>query len=153
MPRPILTMSFQSPRLLSVLAVLVALPFAGCRRDEAQLPVHPVTGKITFDGQAPAGAQIVLHPQGGPATEVKVAPLGTVRTDGTFKISTYGDGDGAPAGEYAATVQWFKVETGEGGSGRGPNVLPGKYASAEATPIKISVKAGINEVPPITIVR
>jgi hypothetical protein len=83
-----------------------------------------------------------------------VAPTGRVQPDGSFAISTYAEADGAPAGEYVLTVQWFKIvaEAGGGGSG-GPNVIPRKYSSPDSSPVKVSVASGPTHVPDIVIPR
>jgi hypothetical protein len=133
--------------LLASAALLSLLP--GC--SEKRVEVFPVQGKITFEGKPPVGAQVVLHPQGD-LTFNNIAPLGIVKDDGSFKISVYGDGDGAPAGDYVATVQWFKVTAQDGGAGKGPNVIPKQYADPDTSPIKLTVKGGTtNELEPIQI--
>ena len=109
-----------------------------------KVPVGPVTGKILFGREIPVGARVSLVPisrQGDGPTSTAI-----VQSDGTFKISSYGNGDGAPPGEYAVLVQWFKLVTDEAaGSGAGPNVLPKEYSSPTDTPFKITVKAGSND--------
>lgn len=130
-----------------VLAVLVTLSATGCG-GETRTPVFPVSGKVSFKGEVPVGAQVVLHPVGTPTVK-DVTPSGTVKADGTFRITSYEAEDGAPSGEYIATIEWFKLDAAEGG--RGPNVLPAKYAGAASSPVKISVGAGPTEVPPIEI--
>src|SRR5688572_19943431 len=103
----------------SALIALVAL--TGCGKAEKRVTVVPVSGNILFRGKPPAGAQIVLHPVSGATSDAIVAPVGLVKDDGSFQISTYAEGDGAPAGDYTATIQWFKVVSDAGGTGRGPN--------------------------------
>jgi hypothetical protein len=138
-------------RHFPLLAGLAAtLAFAGCGRSEPRVPVVQVSGKISFQGQAPAGAQVVLHPV-GKAGESNIAPSGTVKEDGTFKISAYDQGDGAPPGDYVATVEWFRVVATDGGGGRGPNVLPPQYASAQYSPLRVTVKTEPTELPLIEI--
>lgn len=132
----------------TLLAALLVSTLGCGGGNEPTAPVVPVAGKITFEGKAPAGAQIFLKPV-SQLPGFTYTPVGVVKNDGTFAISTYGKDDGAPAGEYVAIVQWFKVVDG----GRGPNILPPKYASPETSPIKVSVKeGGPNQVPPIEIV-
>jgi hypothetical protein len=134
-----------------VLLAALAPAFAGCGHSEPRVPVVAVSGKVSFQGQAPAGAQIVLHPV-APQADSNVAPSGTVKDDGTFQISAYDQGDGAPPGEYVATIQWFKVVTSaEGGGGRGPNVLPATYADPATSPLKVKVENGATQLHPIEI--
>ena len=133
----------------SLLFMLMTLATIGCG-GESRVSVVPVSGKVTFQGAAPAGAQVVLHPATR-SEETSVAPSGTVKEDGSFQISAYDQGDGAPPGDYVATVQWFRVVAEEDGSGRGPNLLPVKYASPETSPIKVTVNSNATELQPIEI--
>ena len=135
-------------RLLALLALPALAVFVGCQ--EVRVPVFPVSGRVTYQGKPAAGAQVVLHAV-TPPEEDDVAPSGIVQSDGTFTTTAYEPGDGAPQGEYVATVQWFKLVTGAGGSGAGPNILPQKYASPKTSPIKVSVNGGPTEIPPIDI--
>ena len=138
-------------------AVLVALVLApgvlglvGC--GEKQLPVFPVAGKVSYSGQTPVGAQVVLHSTSD-SLPPTVVPTATVKPDGSFAFSVYNAGDGAPAGDYVATIQWFKVVQSEGGSGRGPNVLPKTYADPVSSPIRVSVLSGPTQLDPIIIAK
>ena len=126
-----------------------SLLLVGCGEDE-RVAVYPTSGSIRFGDSIPTGAQIVLHPQGH-VLPPDANPTAQVGSDGTFAVGTYSVGDGAPAGVYKATVQWFKVVSNEGGSGRGPNVLPRNYADPQATPLAITVVEGENAIPPIEI--
>jgi hypothetical protein len=123
---------------------------AGCQ-GETRVPVFPVSGTVSFKGETPVGAQIVLHAVNR-STASDVAPVGTVKADGSFAITAYEPGDGAPQGEYVATVEWFRLITkGEGAGARGPNVIPKEYASPMTSPIRVSVNSGPTQVPPIEI--
>jgi hypothetical protein len=145
-------MNRQQPRVLWPLATLVAIAgvigLAGC--GEKRVAVYPVAGKLTYKGESLAGAQVVLHPV-DKLLPSDVSATGTVKEDGTFHIGVYEEADGAPPGEYVATVQWFRVVPSEGGGGRGPNVLPIKYASPKTSPIRVTVKPGQNQVSPIEL--
>lgn len=131
-------------------ACLCSASLVGCGASETRIPLHPVTGKVSFNGETPEGAQVVLHPKGHTLPPDVVAQ-GIVQKDGTFKVGVYEKDDGAPPGEYVATVQWFKIVASEGGGGRGPNVIPKKYSDPETSPVQVSVKAGANDLPPIEI--
>jgi hypothetical protein len=133
------------------LALLALLALTGCGSGEPRVPVVAVAGKISYYGQAPAGARVVLHPVARSA-DSDIAPSGVVKGDGSFQISAYDVGDGAPPGEYVATVEWFRViPSEEGGGGRGPNVLPVQYASPDSSPLRVTVKAEPTQLDPIEI--
>jgi hypothetical protein len=131
-------------RIATLSAFLLLL---GCA--EATVPVYPVTGSVTFQGKPPAGALIVFSSTSGGAEGF--APTATVKDDGSFAVTSFEPGDGAPQGEYVATVHWYKVVSDGGGSGPGPNVLPKQYASAKTSPIRVSVGNSPTQVPPIII--
>jgi hypothetical protein len=144
--------TISNSRYVAWAALLFALPLVTACSSEHRFPVHPVSGKISYKGEAPVGAQIVLHPQGG-SLPSDVSATGTVKSGGNFKIGVYEESDGAPAGDYVATIQWFKVvPQAEGGGGAaGPNVIPAKYARPDTSPLKFTVKSGANEIPAIDI--
>jgi hypothetical protein len=112
-------------------------------------PVHPAAG-IARTGKTPlVGAQIRLHPRGMTLPEDAV-PTATVQADGTFTLTTFTKGDGAPAGDYVATVQWFRVA--KDGS-VGGNSLPKRYASPTTSPLTVTIREGANTLPPFTFHR
>jgi hypothetical protein len=129
---------------MAMLPILVAL--SGC--SEQRVPVYPVSGKVTYKGQPPVGATVVLHSISGANTS-DVAPTGTVKDDGSFAITSYEPGDGAPQGEYVATIEWFKFAPELGGAG--PNVIPPRYVSAKTSPVKVNVSGGPAQIEPIII--
>ena len=112
-------------------------------------PVHPAAG-IARTGKTPlVGAQIRLHPRGMTLPDDAV-PTATVQADGTFTLTTFTKGDGAPAGDYVATVQWFRVA--KDGS-VGGNSLPKRYASPTTSPLTVTIREGANTLPPFTFHR
>ncbi len=123
--------------LAAVVLVPSLLMLSGC--GETQLETFPVTGTLKFDGKAPTGATLVLHPLKLEGDTINAAPNARVKADGTFSVSSYKPGDGAPPGEYAVTVEWHPV--GDEGAA-GPNVIPVLYGSPATSPIKVTIKAG-----------
>lgn len=110
-------------------------------------PVFPATGTVVVGQVVPAGAQVVLHPKGAELPD-NVLPMATVRGDGSFVLTTFRAGDGAPEGEYVATVQWFPVSE-EGAAGR--NALPERYSSVDQSPLVVSIRPGVNRLPPFEV--
>jgi hypothetical protein len=119
--------------------------------DPPVLPVAPVSGSVKFGNEIPAGAQLTFVPVA--RTEEGIQSSAVVKPDGTFKVSTYGTEDGAPLGDYVVLAQWFKPVKGEEGNAGGPNVIPKDYSDPTKSPIKVTVKEGSNEIPPIVIKR
>src|SRR5438309_11518461 len=99
-------MPCRCPRRTSAVVMVVLSCLAGCG-DAAppRAPVHPVTGKVLVNGRPAEKAMVVFHPL-GTADPRALKPLGTVGADGTYRLTSYLTGDGAPEGEYAVTVVW-----------------------------------------------
>jgi major membrane immunogen (membrane-anchored lipoprotein) len=130
---------------------LVAI-LAGCGRDDGRVPVYPAKGKVTVSGEVPEGALVVLYPaKKGSGAEVELRPSGRVKPDGTFSLTTYDAEDGAPAGEYAATIQWNKLIKQGQDYKAGPNIIPAAYAAPESSPWKIAVAESPNDLAPLDI--
>lgn len=127
---------------------LVLLVFAGC--GERGIHTVPVSGKVIVQGQPAVGAQVVLHPVGR-NTDQPYSAVGKVQEDGTFKISSTGKDDGAPPGQYVATVQWFKLVQTDGGAGPGPNVIPREYGDPARSPFRVTVQDSPTVLPPLEV--
>jgi 3',5'-cyclic AMP phosphodiesterase CpdA len=107
-------------------------------------PTHPVSGKLRIDGQPAAKATVTFHALNPDTQKWNVVCDGLTDEDGRFKVSTYTKFDGCPAGEYAVTV----VKTGKGyydGHIPEKTQFPEKYATPAATPLKVTVKEGTND--------
>jgi hypothetical protein len=105
-------------------------------------PTFPIIGSLKLDGEPVAGATVVFY-SFNPETK-KYTSVCDGRTDelGRFQVTTYGRFDGAPAGEY--TVVASKRPKPDDGTAM--NLLPEKYATPAATPLKVAIKDGTNDV-------
>ena len=136
-------------------AVGLAMAVPACGGDPGQLPVYPVKGEVRLNNEPTEGAFLVFHPVSGDATRgdkktgEPLRPSAQVKADGSYLLTTYTEGDGAPAGDYAVTVEWRKLVKKEGDVSAGPNVIPNEYARPESTPWKVTVKTdSSNQVEP-----
>jgi len=133
--------------------VLVCLSIAGasCSRHSDHKPVFTVTGQVLLNGRPAPHAFVVFHPIGATDADV-IRPRAHVQEDGTFTVTTYGRDDGAPAGEYALTVELFRAPTAN--DDRPPtNILPGRYANPKTSGLTARVEEGPNELPPLRLAR
>ena len=106
--------------------------------------LQPVQVELDDQRQARAGATVILHPAEGKNFDSRGSrPQGDVDAEGTFKVTTYQSGDGAPAGDYNVAVLWF------GKSEASTDLLSGAYARPEQTGIRITVTPGASELRPI----
>jgi hypothetical protein len=125
----------------------------GCSNDGGRPPVYPVTGSVRYQGAPTTGAFLVFHPV-GQAAAGEQKPTATVNPDGTFVLTSHGEttnSEGAPAGEYAVTVEWYKPVKQGTDFVRGPNVIPARYSRSDSTPLKVTVAQKANELPAFEI--
>jgi len=128
---------------------VTSLLSASCQ-DGTRLPVFPASGQVLLDGQPVANAQVTLHPLGKKGPKA-VRPTGQAGPGGKFQLSTYSREDGAPAGEYAVTVQlWLSNATStseEGDESYSSNQLPPRYGKPTTSGLKVRIQEGQNELP------
>lgn len=143
--------------IASVAALALSIIFiAGCTpaHEIERLAAQLVTGRITVGGQPAAGARVVLHPLNAEVKQAGLYPYGVADANGTFYLTSYVRGDGAPPGEYQVSVVWpdeayvpkspqeaEEIRMG----GQPPDRLKGRYATPEKMNLKLVVERGACE--------
>jgi hypothetical protein len=150
-----MTIRFASPGrrtswFLAVLATTLACSACSGKKD-ARVPVFPVHGQVLLNGKPVPYAFVVFHPVSGSGRE-DLHPRAHAEEDGSFWLSTYDSGDGAPAGEYVVTVQQYKAPT-ESDREAAVNLLPAPYASPARSKLRARVEAGDNELAALELKR
>jgi hypothetical protein len=152
-------LGFSFARRRPVLGCLTAaaylLAIGGCGKSQDPVgrpPVFHAEGKLVYDNGPLAGAFVVLHPR-APSGPSSPRPHGQAAADGSFTLTSYDSNDGAPAGEYAVTVELRPLVKNGGDYAAGPNVLPKKYSRAETSPVTVKIAEGNNDLAPIQIAR
>jgi hypothetical protein len=112
--------------------------------------VYSVTGKVLFEGRPAVGAVVQFHPL-DKAEKDRLAPLGEVGADGTFQLTTYAQGDGAPAGRYAVTVSWGVPS--KSGDGMDRLLVPARYLSPATSKLTAEAPTQAVELPPFKLNR
>jgi hypothetical protein len=129
-----------------VFALIVPI---GCSTSVApkggEKPVVSVTGSVTVNGKPAAGAFVLFIPKAEAAGSKDPRPRGTVADDGTFKLSTYGEDDGAPPGEYWVAITW--PANGRDDEDR----LGGRYGPASKNRPSATVGAAPTTLPPFSL--
>lgn len=118
-------------------AAIIVAGVAGC--GPKGLPVAPVEGKVLYQGKPLEFGSVIFQPKAGPPAR------GTIRPDGTFRLTTYREGDGAILGSHQVRV--VCNENMRPGFAPDPNqetptgkpLIPAKY-SAYDSPLKAEVK-------------
>ncbi|MCY2973956.1 MAG: hypothetical protein NTW52_04720 [Planctomycetota bacterium] len=98
----------RSDGLVVILTLLVVI--SGCSSGESDYPVAVVTGKVLCDNKPVANALVYFQPMKPPSAAKDSSSLlgkmgiGLTAEDGTYKISTYGEADGAVLGMHRIRV-------------------------------------------------
>jgi hypothetical protein len=129
---------------LPVALALLLLGLAGCGKSGGPA-LHPVSGKVLVNGKPAENATVVFHPTGSGGNSVK--PHATVGADGSFTLTSFATGDGAHAGEYRVTVEWWLSPVKKAGDTDAPpvNQLAARYAKAETSGLAARVQDGPTE--------
>lgn len=137
-------------RDIKAAALLLAVAASGCGKPGKPEAV-PAGGKVAFrKSTPPVGALVVFHPSDA-AREKQIGgkAFGKVGEDGTFQLTTYAEGDGAPEGEYGVTVDWrgkpggkMSLGLGDGGGASGGPLLKPKYSDPKQPAFKVTVRKG-----------
>lgn len=143
----------------SLIAVLLSV---GCSQPKisdqvAFTDLHPVTGRVKFDGQPMAGGTVRLFPVVGQSENANgEVCTANVSADGSFQMKTFraaGYGSGVPAGEYAVAFSWSGTpeETADYSADDRPEKLPAKLTSPKTSGIRVTVAAGGTVIPDIDL--
>jgi hypothetical protein len=125
-----------------LLAACLCLPLwldAGCAR-KTGLPTAPVVGKVTYRGKPVPTGTVMFTPEDGPAATGNIAP------DGSYRLTTYRDGDGAVIGRHKVTITALQDMGNllpEQRSPTPPPLVPVKYLSAETSGLTAEVKPDV----------
>ena len=121
------------------LTLLITCMTTGC--DDGRIPVFPVRGKVTLDGQPAVGAFVKFKMINGTEQTKWMMPQGTTEEDGTFRLDTYEIGDGAPEGNYNVFINWPTPEEGvETTAPESLEFIREKYANREEPQLQAEVK-------------
>ena len=126
---------------VAVLGLLVfpAVAIGGCSSNGPKL--YPVKGKVTFaDGRPVQGGTIEFT-----STAERSSSIGQIQQDGTFRLTTSEEGDGALAGRHKVIItQGFVPLNSTPAHFHGPRV-PAKYFSYETSPLMVEVQPAAND--------
>ncbi len=116
------------------------LLLVGCDRGPE---VVPVTGKVTYNGDPLPYGSVLFQPSSGQPAG------GVIQSDGTFRLSTFAEYDGAIVGGHKISVSCYtshspteraKKQVGE--FVFGDPLIPKKYAYVDSSGLNREVKSG-----------
>jgi len=123
------------------------LIFGGCGGGKPWESVHTVRGVVTHKGKPVKDAELAFFPATEEGFPEAVRPWAKTNENGEFTVSTYNNGDGAPAGRYKVTVVHHEIVISKGAMGTKPNDLPKKYANKDTTDLTAIVERGETNLP------
>src|SRR5690606_5861700 len=71
---------------------------------EPPVPVYPVSGKVTYQGQPVSGADITFHHE-----STDRSAFGRTNDEGEYKLTTFSSNDGAVEGKHGVTIVKFQA--------------------------------------------
>ena len=128
---------------------LTALFTSSCGPD-AGTALNAVKGSAFFQGKPAAGAVISFHKVGD--DNKANLPHAKVQADGTFTLTSFTSGDGAPVGRYQVTIIWKRKKPGCKDDD-GEWVLPTRYLAASTSGLEVEIKNGSNELEPFHLTK
>jgi len=142
---------FRRSWFVTLPAGLIALTI-GCGGPSDAVPklsLNPVKGKVLLeDGKPVTSGQVVFV-----STTTGISPNGKIGPDGSFTLSSGGQGDGAPAGEYKVKIEPATALGTSDAKPRPGAKLPysGIYADEDTSGLKVTVKDGDNSLEPFKL--
>lgn len=134
-------------------ALILSAVLAGCRKASPQFesrPTFPVEGKLLIRGKPFQGVQVFFHPSD---SSQRGKPRGETDAEGTFRLRTYRDGDGAPAGDYTVTVYWpapYNPKMAVSDQ-MPPDRLGERFMDPKSSPLRARVSASPTTLPPFDL--
>lgn len=130
-----------------LLGTMIAIACLGCGGEDWQAETYPAHGRVTINGEPAGGAVVELHSTGEEPDARNSRPWAIVQEDGSYTLSTYEKGDGAPVGDYVVTLRWPPQASEPTLADR----LGGAYSNASRSERKVAITEGDNDLPPIEI--
>ena len=126
------------------LGMILALAVAGCGGEE-RMPTAPVEGKVLLDGEPLQFGSVVFIPEAGPPAR------GAIQPDGSFRLTTYEEDDGAVLGTHRVEVKCTTLQDPDAPEPDpteeipvGESLIPEKYTNYETSGIEREVEEGKN---------
>ncbi|NBR06907.1 MAG: hypothetical protein EBT92_14190 [Planctomycetes bacterium] len=122
------------------------LLLSGCQGNEST-PTLPYEGEVKINGKPISGAMVIFHAK--KTGEQMVSPSGTTDENGKFRLTSDKEFDGAPEGDYAVTITWFKPISTAAKAREGDesvrNFLPAYLANPETSGLVASVQKDLSQ--------
>lgn len=126
---------------------LMLLVLTGCGGEDWKAETFPTTGSLLINGEPASGALVHLYPTGEAIDIRHSKPWAKVAPGGSFQLTTYEMGDGAPTGEYAVTIVWPE----DASKPSTFDQLSRRYDKPNQSQWNVTIVEGNNELEPIAL--
>ena len=127
---------------------LLFIALAGCsNKDYGDHAPYPTSGVVRVNGEPAHKALVTLFHEGDWGAQA-IVPSAWTDEEGRFLLETYGQRDGAPAGEYRVTIVWPAPHVG---MGVGVDRLGGKYNKRDSKALKVTLEKKTNNLQPFEL--
>jgi hypothetical protein len=111
-------------------------------------PTYPVQGSVVFDtGEPVSWGTIEFY-----CAESRIAARGKIASDGTFRLSTYDEGDGAVAGKHLVTVAQAELLGQPHEHSHAPlKAVPKRFSDPQTSRLEFTVEPGSDNACRLTI--
>lgn len=131
--------------LRNAVLFLASSALLGCGGPAGLPDMVPIRGTVSFKGELLTDGHVIYAPVSAEGRQAR----GAIQTDGSFRLTTLRENDGAQQGEYKIVVIALEPHPGEppsreeveaaGGKIRRGSLIPKRYTSAETTELSDSV--------------
>lgn len=134
------------PRVVTVGGCLLLLgglaaALTGCGRSDVELV--PVRGKVTYGGGEWPKEGVLYFTSAEPVEGQPQRPaLAHFDTDGSFKVTSWDEGDGLVPGEYRVAVECWKVPPTMESPQPPVSFVPEKYQSPQTSDLTVTIEPG-----------
>ena len=126
-----------STRRDTLLAVWLAAFVVGCSDDD-RLPTYEVTGEVVFSNGTPLkGGWIIFE-----SPEQGLAARGVIDTNGTFRLGTYEQSDGAVAGKQLVAITPATPDGYDPDKGRAHPIIHRRFTHMNTSGLVFEVTPG-----------
>jgi hypothetical protein len=122
-------------RVAAALAVTSLVALAGCGDNRPKTAA--VQGTVTYKGKPVPRGTIMFAQEGA------TAATGEIGADGTYRLTTFRDGDGAVLGAHKVVITAMQDNSDPNAPGWTPtpaSIIPTKYSSLGTTDLRAEVK-------------
>jgi hypothetical protein len=125
--------------------VVVAALCCGCGGG-GEFPTAAVSGTVTHDGKSVRGGSLTFSPVKDGEQEAGKPASATVGEDGTYELSTYGEGDGAVIGKHRVSYSPPAAEPVAAADGGHAQQSVSPYAGLTPKQPEVEVTSGSNTI-------